>query len=109
MGNGYYQRSINYAKYFQVGIIILIASVIYLISFVNEFATSFEEINEYNKDICLSVTREIKNIKFNCWSNELANIVEMPCLKVQVHSREHKNITFFRNISEKLFARQYNV
>ena len=43
-------------------------------------------------------------VNVNFWIGAYANIVPMPCVKLLTSSLTFTNITFYRNLAEKLYA-----
>ncbi len=104
----YTNSRVHFTSYIQGGCLMLIFCLILLCGFVLEFERPVQETHAYHKDICLMARKQMLKIKFNCWNKDSVHTRDMPCVKVLVHTKNYRNIIFYRNIDEKLFAHKYN-
>lgn len=88
------------------GLCLLIMSTVSMIMFYNYFNDSIVNAKNYLPDSCIISSIEIKTISFKCWDmSGYVTVVDLPCLKMLADSRTNPNLTFYRNIQEKVLAR----
>lgn len=99
------KRKFKCRNYIIGGSVMLALSVLTLILYIDNFRITIE--NEATlEEFCRITKIEIKTHSFNCWDGEMANIVELPCIKILLKTAKLSNITFYRNIHEKVFVNE---
>jgi hypothetical protein len=99
-------RSFSMHQLIWTGICILILSTLSLIMFYEFFNDSVNNTKNYLPDQCIITSIELKNTDYNCWDlvSGLVTVVNLPCTKILANSIKKLNLTFYRNIEEKLNA-----